>query len=80
MEPLESLSRFLWKYYGYSLPDPPTLMAQRIINGLTEDGFSIAPTNPEKGGLEAITEDPGVDTTLDLDNPSEPVFSEFFQE
>lgn len=48
-EPLNVFSRLLWKYYGYSLPEPPTLMAQNIINRLSEEGIKLVQEIKKEG-------------------------------
>lgn len=75
-EPLHTFARLLWKYYGYSLPELPNLMAQNIINRLADEGLSITHKSPEKRGFEAITEPTMVDTPLPLEDPIYPQFSE----
>lgn len=76
LEPRNTFAKILWKYYGYTLPDPPQLMAQKLMNWLAEEGFSITPRSPEKRGFEAITEPTMIDTPFSLEDPVYPQFSE----
>jgi hypothetical protein len=75
-EPLHIFAKVLWKYYGYSLPDPPNLMAAQLINWLSEEGLFVAPASPEKRGSEAISEPARVDATLQPEDLPNPQFSE----
>lgn len=48
-EPLHTFARLLWKYYGYSLPEPPNLMAQNIINRLAKEGIKLVQEIKKEG-------------------------------
>lgn len=48
-EPSHIFARVLWKYYGYSLPEPPNLMAQNLINWLAEEDIELVQKIKKEG-------------------------------
>lgn len=48
-EPLHTFARLLWKYYGHSLPEPPNLMAQHLINWLADSDIELVQKIKKEG-------------------------------
>jgi len=49
LEPRNTFAKILWKYYGYSLPDPPQLMAQKLMNWLAEEDIQLVQKIKKEG-------------------------------
>lgn len=49
LEPRNTFAKILWKYYGYTLPDPPQLMAQKLMNWLAEEDIELVQKIKKEG-------------------------------
>lgn len=49
LEPRNTFAKILWKYYGYSLPDPPQLMAAKLMNWLAEEDIQLVQKIKKEG-------------------------------
>lgn len=49
LEPRNTFAKILWKYYGYTLPDPPQLMAQKLMNWLADSDIELVQKIKKEG-------------------------------